>query len=101
MAAPLKAFNLKRWIDEHRDRLRPPVGAGAERLTVNVKVVVPALPSFNETSLIVRFGAASSLTIVPCPWPSVTFAPVTLVTLTKKVSLVSGVVSPLTRTVKL
>src|SRR5437868_14670711 len=27
MAAPLKAFNLKRWIDEHRDLLRPPVGA--------------------------------------------------------------------------
>jgi 3-hydroxyanthranilate 3,4-dioxygenase len=27
MAELLKAFNLKRWIDDHRDRLRPPVGA--------------------------------------------------------------------------
>jgi 3-hydroxyanthranilate 3,4-dioxygenase len=27
MAAPLKAFNLKRWIDEHRELLKPPVGA--------------------------------------------------------------------------
>jgi 3-hydroxyanthranilate 3,4-dioxygenase len=27
MAAPLSAFNLKRWIDEHRDLLKPPVGA--------------------------------------------------------------------------
>ena len=27
MAAPLKAFNLKCWIDEHRDLLQPPVGA--------------------------------------------------------------------------
>lgn len=27
MAEPLSAFNLKRWIDEHRDLLKPPVGA--------------------------------------------------------------------------
>ncbi|HYR86598.1 MAG TPA: 3-hydroxyanthranilate 3,4-dioxygenase [Terriglobia bacterium] len=27
MAELLKAFNLKRWIDEHRDLLKPPVGA--------------------------------------------------------------------------
>src|SRR5438552_16863309 len=27
MAEALKAFNLKRWIDEHRDLLKPPVGA--------------------------------------------------------------------------
>ena len=27
MTAPLKAFNLKGWIDEHRNLLRPPVGA--------------------------------------------------------------------------
>ena len=27
MAEPLKAFNLKRWIDDHRDLLKPPVGA--------------------------------------------------------------------------
>jgi 3-hydroxyanthranilate 3,4-dioxygenase len=27
MAEPLKAFNLKRWIDDHRGLLKPPVGA--------------------------------------------------------------------------
>jgi 3-hydroxyanthranilate 3,4-dioxygenase len=27
MADPLKAFNLKRWIDDHRDLLKPPIGA--------------------------------------------------------------------------
>ena len=27
MAKPLEAFNLKRWIDDHRDLLKPPVGA--------------------------------------------------------------------------
>ena len=27
MAEPLKALNLKRWIDDHRSLLRPPVGA--------------------------------------------------------------------------
>lgn len=27
MAEPLRAFNLKRWVDEHRALLRPPVGA--------------------------------------------------------------------------
>lgn len=30
----------------------PPAGAGADRLTVNVAVVVPAFPSVTETSLI-------------------------------------------------
>jgi 3-hydroxyanthranilate 3,4-dioxygenase len=27
MAEPLKALNLKRWIDEHRSLLKPPIGA--------------------------------------------------------------------------
>jgi len=27
MAEPLRAFNLTKWIEEHRDRLKPPVGA--------------------------------------------------------------------------
>jgi 3-hydroxyanthranilate 3,4-dioxygenase len=27
MSEPLSAFNLKRWIDDHRDLLKPPVGA--------------------------------------------------------------------------
>lgn len=27
MSEPLTPFNLKRWIDEHRDLLKPPVGA--------------------------------------------------------------------------
>ena len=38
----------------------PPGPAGADRLTVNVYEVVPALPSFKETSLIVRFGNADA-----------------------------------------
>jgi hypothetical protein len=41
----------------------------------------------------------SSLTMVPWPCASVTFAPTTLATLTKKVSFGSLVVSPLTLTV--
>ena len=45
--------------------------------------------------------AMSSLTIVPWPWPSPTVAPVTLETLTKKVSSGSTVVSPLNVTLKL
>ena len=74
----------------------PPV-----RLTVKVKAVVPALPSASVTSLIASVpgtGATSSLVIVPWPWASPTVAPVTLVTLTKKVSLGSVVRSPLTVT---
>ena len=35
----------------------PPAEALCERLTVNVNVVVPAFPSFKETSLIMRFGS--------------------------------------------
>src|SRR4051812_38357113 len=37
-------------------KVTPPAPAGAERLTVKVKLVVPAFPSFKETSLIVRLG---------------------------------------------
>src|SRR5436305_1225782 len=37
----------------------PPGPAGVERLTVKVKLVVPALPSFRETSLIVRLGGTT------------------------------------------
>src|SRR5436305_1453048 len=39
----------------------PPGPAGAERLTVKVKEVVPALPSFRETSLIVRLTGGTAL----------------------------------------
>ena len=45
-------------------KLTPPGPAGVLRLTVKVKLVVPALPSSAATSLIVRFGS-SSLRIVP------------------------------------
>src|SRR4051794_26241040 len=38
----------------------PPGPAGAERLTVKGKLVVPALPSFKETSLIVRLGRTTA-----------------------------------------
>ena len=58
-----------------------------------VAVVTPSV------LVIDRSADVSSLTIVPWPWPSVTLAPVTFVTLTKNVSLVSGVLSPLTSTV--
>src|SRR5689334_17912490 len=37
-------------------KVTPPAPVGAERLTVKVKLVVPAFPSFKETSLIVRLG---------------------------------------------
>ena len=46
-------------------------------------------------------SATSSFRIEPCPWVSPALAPVMLVTLTKKVSLASGVTSPLTVTLKL
>src|SRR5437762_2738653 len=36
----------------------PPASAGLERLTVNVKSLVPPLPSVNATSLMVRLGGA-------------------------------------------
>src|SRR5215471_10163281 len=38
-------------------KVTPLAPAGAERLTVKVKVVVPELPSFMETSLTVRLGS--------------------------------------------
>src|SRR5947207_15712823 len=41
----------------------PPASAGLERLTVNVKSLAPPLPSFNATSLMVRFGGALQLLI--------------------------------------
>ena len=40
-------------------KVTPPGPAGAERLTVKVKVVVPALASFWETSVTVRLGRAT------------------------------------------
>src|SRR3954454_14583480 len=39
----------------------PPGPAGADRLTVNVKLVEPASPSLSETSLMVRFTPATAL----------------------------------------
>jgi len=41
----------------------------------------------------------SSLTMMPCPWPSAMAAPVADARSTRNVSLDSGVVSPLTCTV--
>src|SRR3954468_474057 len=40
-------------------KVTPPGPAGVERLTVKVKLVVPAFPSFRETSLIVRLGGTT------------------------------------------
>src|SRR5690606_41824013 len=74
--------------------------APVRSVPVSVPLVPPATgPVAGATA--VRVGAAkSSLTIVPVAWPSVTVAPTTLVTLTKKLSSGSNVVSPLTVTVK-
>ena len=46
--------------------------AAADRLTVNVAALVPALPSVMLTSLMLSDGSAgaSSSTIVATPWPS-------------------------------
>ena len=73
---------------------------GAESVTVNWKVVVPALPSLIERSLIERVGAASSSRIVPRAWlsPIVALAD-GLERFTKNVSSSSSVVSPATCTV--
>src|SRR5689334_17040446 len=38
----------------------PPGPAGADRLTVKVKLAVPALPSLSDTSLIVRLGRTTA-----------------------------------------
>src|SRR3954464_14361156 len=78
-------------------------GAGAPLLvTVNVKSVVPELPSALVTSSTESFGAASSLVIEPSPVPSSTLALVTVVVLseTRNSSLGSKTASPQTFTVK-
>src|SRR5438045_3732628 len=41
-------------------KVTPPAGAGAERLTVKVKLVVPASPSLSETSLLDRFTGGTA-----------------------------------------
>ena len=67
--------------------------------TVNVAVLVPLLPSFTETSAMLRVGSGlSSSRMVPTPWLSVTLAPTRPLRLTLMVSLLSAVVSPLTVT---
>ena len=68
---------------------------GADRVTVKVADLVPELPSVTLTSAMLS-EAASSLTMVPSPWPSPISAPVTCERLTKNVSSGSGVESPLT-----
>ena len=60
---------------------------------MNVKVVVPALPSATLTSLIDSVGAASSLVIVPRPLPSLMVALVGAERSTVKVSLASKTAS--------
>ena len=77
-----------------------------ERVTVNTALVVPALPSSSETSLMENAGAGwttgpgpSSLTIVPVPYASFSVAFVGAVRLTTKFSFSSTAASPLTTTV--
>ena len=78
------------------------VAGTADSCTVNNAERVPESPSVMRTSLMDRVGRAtvSSLRIVPVPCASATLAPVTLLTLRKKLSFDSTVVSPLTSTVK-
>ncbi len=71
---------------------------GAESETVNVAVVVPALPSATETSPIDRVGAASSSVMVPCPEPSAIVALAGFDRTTVKVSFASSTTSPFTLT---
>ena len=61
--------------------------------------VVPASPSLALKSLIEIAGRASSLRMVPTPWPSAIVPRRALDRLTKNVSSGSKVVSPLTSTV--
>ena len=71
-----------------------------ESETVNAKAVVPALPSLSVTGAMVRFGAASSLVMVPIPaLPARIAAGETLLIATENVSSPSGSVSPFTTTV--
>src|SRR4051794_21787250 len=76
----------------------PPAGAGADRLTVKVKLFVPVLPSSWEALLIERLGTGSSLRIVPWADEPVIEAPTMFVKLTENVSVGSMTVSPLTAT---
>jgi hypothetical protein len=64
-----------------------------------VATVVPVSPSITLTSLIVSVDGGSSSVIVPMPCPSAIVAFDGFERLTKKVSLASSSVSPLTRTV--
>jgi hypothetical protein len=71
-----------------------PLAADSE--TVNVAVVVPALPSARETSPTDRLGAGSLSVIVPTPWasPICPGAPTRFVRFTTNVSVGSSVASP-------
>ncbi len=71
-----------------------------ERLTLNVAVVVPALPSVTVTSFTERVGGRSSSVIVarPCASPICPGDPTRLVRFTTNVSFASSVASPRTGT---
>ena len=76
-----------------------PLAADGE--TVNVAVVVPALPSVTETSFTERVGAGSLSVIVPTPWASPIWpgVPTRFVRFTTNVSFDSSEESPTTETV--
>ena len=67
-----------------------------ESVTVNVAVVVPALPSTTETSFTERVDGASSSVIVPTPEPSEIVALPGLDRVRLKDSLTSSRTSPFT-----
>src|SRR3990172_5857636 len=72
---------------------------GAERVRLNTADAVPLLPSVTVAAAIEIDGTASSFVIVPKPVPQAIVAPEAAERMTRKVSSVSTVVSPLTSTV--
>ena len=61
----------------------------SDKVTVNSKLVVPALPSGCATSLMESDSSTSSFSIVHCPWSSEMVALTALLKFTKKVSSLS------------
>ncbi len=86
------------WIKKPRSCPEPWVWYAPTTMASTVNVPAAELSSFVWISWMSVTTTPSSLTIVPWPCPSTTVAPVTFVTLTKKVSSGSATVSPVTKT---
>src|SRR5436309_13290115 len=91
-------------------KVRPPLGAGWLRLTMKVKIVVPALPSFKVTSLIDSEGpstvrvdwalftvvvpsvAEARMCAVPGLWPPTVAVVTTVIGFVETESIVAAVI---------